>query len=99
MAFKAEELTAKIFPFAEAGGWEAIAPCPQDTLNKGKQPPCVQNTHPPCAGNTHPPAPPPCPEGTHAPHKAGWEGAGAALALLQAQLRGRLAAAAVPGQL
>ena len=91
MAFKAEELTAKIFPFAADGAWEAGAPCPQDTLNKGKQPPCVQSTHPPCEGNTHPPAPPPCPNETHAPHKA-WEGEGAPLALLQAQLRDRLAA-------
>ncbi len=89
MAFKAEELTAKIFPFPEDAPWQAG--CPQDTLTKGK-PPCAQSTHPPCAANTHPPAPPPCPQETHAPHKAGWEAAGASLALLQAQLRDRLAA-------
>ena len=92
MAFKAEELTAKIFPSAEDAPWQAG--CPQDTLIKGK--PCAENTHPPCAANTHPPAPPPCPGETHAPHKAagwaGWEGEGAPLALLQAQLRDRLAA-------
>ena len=92
MAFKAEELTAKIFPSPEDAPWQAG--CPQDTLNKDKQP-CPQSTHPPCAQNTHPPAPPPCPNETHAPHKAGWggwEGEGAPLALLQAQMRDRLAA-------
>ena len=92
MAFKAEELTAKIFPFAEGGAWEAVAPCPQDTLTKGKQPPCAQNTHPPCAEHTHPPSPPACQQGTHPPHKAGWAGPDAALAVLQAQMRDRLAA-------
>jgi hypothetical protein len=91
VAFKAEELTAKIFPFAEGGAWLA-APCPQDTLSKGKQPPCAQSTHPPWAEHTHPPAPPPCPNETHPPHKAGWEKPGAPLAMLQAQLRDRLAA-------
>jgi hypothetical protein len=98
VAFKAEELTAKIFPFVEGGAWLA-APCPQDTLNKGKQPPCAQNTHPPCVEHTHPPAPPPCPNDTHAPHKAGWEGSGTPLAMLQAQLRDRLAAEPAPGAL
>lgn len=88
MAFKAEELTAKIFPSPEDAPWQAG--CPQDTLIKGK--PCADNTHPPCAQNTHPPAPAPCPDDTHLPHKAGWEGEGAPLALLQAQLRDRLAA-------
>jgi hypothetical protein len=99
VAFKAEELTAKIFPFAQGGAWEANAPCPQDTLTKGKQPPCAQSTHAPCAEHTRPPAPPPCPQDTHAPHKAGGDGPGVDLALLQAQLRDRMAAGPLAGTL
>jgi hypothetical protein len=87
VAFKAEELSTKIFPVA---GWLA---CPEDTMSKGK--PCPQNTHVP------PPGPHPCPAGTqghpcpedtispttHPPRRAG----AGTLPLLQAQLRERLA--------
>ena len=87
MAFKAEELTTKIFPVA---GWLA---CPEDTMSKGK--PCPQSTHvppvpQPCPGGTRPG---PCPEDTVSPTTRPPRRASAGtLPLLQAQLRERLAA-------
>ena len=88
MAFKAEELTTKIFP--DPVLW---AGCPQDTMSKGKpcqdhtKNPCTQNTAPPDGGEGHP-----CPQDTmtpttHPPRKA----SAATLPLLQAELRERLA--------
>lgn len=90
MAFKAEELTTKIFPLLAAGG------CPQDTISKGK--PCPQNTHLPCPENTRPPCGDGsvrCPQDTVPPTGPGKRSAGglqrADLTLLRAQLRERLA--------
>lgn len=93
MAFKAEELSAKVFPAVLA-----IA-CPEDTLSKGK--PCPQSTHVPCPGPSNRPCPEDtrpgggqCPEDTltHPPRRGAAEVAGGALTLLQSQLRERLAA-------
>lgn len=85
MAFKAEELTSKIFPASGIGAWMA---CPQDTLGKGK--PCGDQTKKPCPEYTKAPdGGHPCPEDTRKPPKAG-ELDGGALVLLQAQLRDRL---------
>ncbi|HET9212342.1 MAG TPA: hypothetical protein VFR03_18195 [Thermoanaerobaculia bacterium] len=87
MAFKAEELTSKIFPESGAGIWAA---CPQDTLGKGERPPCPENTkrqgpQGPGGGQPRPPQEPRRP-----PKKA--EGPDRdALVLLQGQLRDRLA--------
>jgi hypothetical protein len=87
MAFKAEELTSKIFPESGTGLW---AVCPQDTMDKGGK----------CPDNTKKPAPPPGPGpgcgatapggGGPKPHRAG-ELDRDALVLLQGQLRNRLA--------
>ncbi len=98
MAFKAEELSTKIFPIA---GWFA---CPEDTMSKGK--PCPQNTHvpppgpKPCPAGTHPDGGHPCPEDTmspttHPPRRA----TAGTLPLLQAQLRERLARGPVEARL
>jgi hypothetical protein len=85
VAFKAEELAGKVFPEPEGEAW---AMCPQDTLtNKGK--PC-NNTRPPCPQGSHPPGPG-CPQDTHRPPGQARGGDAGALALLQAQLRDRLA--------
>ena len=48
MAFKAEELTTKVFP--DSVLW---AGCPQDTMSKGK--PCQEHTKKPCTQNSAPP--------------------------------------------
>ena len=88
MAFKAEELTSKIFPASGTGVWMA---CPQDTLGKGK--PCGDQTKKPCPQDTVRPNEP-CPQDTQPPRKPPKRSGGldaAALALLQAQLRDRLA--------
>jgi hypothetical protein len=87
VAFKAEELSTKIFPDSAHGLW---AGCPQDTMTKGK--PCQDNTKNPCPQNTHPDGGHPCPQDTmspttHPPRKAAAE----TLPLLRAQLRERLA--------
>ena len=92
MAFRAEELSAKVFPTVLA-----IA-CPEDTLSKGKP------THGPCPGPSSRPCPEDtrpggdrCPEDTQPPRprpkKARAEGASGALILLRSQLRERLTAA------
>ena len=90
MAFKAEELTSKIFPEPGAEVWGA---CPQDTLGKGK--PCGDNTkRPPCPQDTRPPGGPGCPQDTFPTHKPPKSAGGLdrdALALLQSELRERLA--------
>ncbi len=90
MAFKAEELTSKIFPESGAAIWGA---CPQDTLGKGK--PCG-DTKPPCDDNTRPPqGPGGCPQDTIPPGKPPKKAGGAdldALIHLRSQLRERLAA-------
>jgi hypothetical protein len=88
VAFKAEELTSKIFPESSAGIWGA---CPQDTLGKGQ--PCGDTKRPPCPENTRVGAP--CPQDTvptgKPPKKAGgWDGD--ALIHLRSQLRERLEA-------
>jgi hypothetical protein len=89
VAFKAEELTTKIFPDSGRGLWA----CPQDTMTKGK--PCADHTKNPCPQDTHPDGGEghPCPQDTmtpttHPPRRA----AADTLPLLQAQLRERLAA-------
>jgi hypothetical protein len=91
VAFKAEELTAKIFPML-AGG------CLQDTVTKGR--PCPQNTNVPCADKSRPPcgantnvclqdtaSPTTHPDDPPGPRKR----SAAGLALLRAQLQDRLA--------
>jgi hypothetical protein len=89
VAFNAEELTIKVFPDSVlwAGG------CPQDTMSKGKpcqdhtKNPCTQNTVPPDGGEGHP-----CPQDTMTPTtRPPRKASAAALPLLQAQLRERLA--------
>ncbi len=88
MAFKAEELTSKVFP---ASGAEVWAGCPQDTMPKGK--PC-NNTKPPCPPGTVPPGGPDCPQDTmptHKPPRSTRERDAATLALLRTQLRDQLA--------
>jgi hypothetical protein len=97
VAFKAEELTSKIFPAvfpeSDAGLW---AGCPQDTLDKGGK--CPDNTKKPgppgpkgpgCGGGS---APGPRPR----PKRAG-ELDRDALVLLQAQLRDRMAQGSAAG--
>lgn len=89
MAFKAEELSSKIFPESGIGLW---AVCPQDTLGKGQ--PCGDTKRPPCPENTR--VGHPCPQDTIPPtgkppkNAGGWDGD--ALILLRSQLRERLAA-------
>lgn len=90
MAFKAEELTSKIFPESGPALWGA---CPQDTLGKDK--PCG-DTKPPCPQNTK--TPNDCPQDTlthdntgKSPKNAGAWGSDA-LIHLRSQLRERLAA-------
>jgi hypothetical protein len=99
VAFKAEELTSKIFPDFAGGLW---AGCPQDTMSKDK--PCPDHTKQPCDHNTAPPdgggGGHPCPQDTmpptaHPPRRAAAE----ALPLLQAQLRERLARGPVEASL
>jgi len=87
VAFKAEELTSKIFPESGPGLWGA---CPQDTLGKGK--PCGDTKRPPCPENTRTGGP--CPQDTLTgkPPKSAAGSAGDALILLRSQLRERLAA-------
>ena len=92
MAFKAEELTSKIFPESGPGLW---AGCPQDTLDKGGK--CPDNTKKPGPGPKGPgcgsaSAPGPRPK----PSRAG-ELERDALVLLQAQLRDRMAQGAAAG--
>jgi hypothetical protein len=92
VAFKAEELTTKIFPWPAEGLW-AVG-CPQDTLGKDK--PCAQSTHGPCPNDTHLPCDADtagqCPEDTHvAPRRAEAGRVSGPLSLLQAQLREQLA--------
>ena len=88
MAFKAEELTSKIFPEPGPGIWGA---CPQDTL--GKDQPCGDTKRPPCPEHTRVGAP--CPQDTiptgKPPKKAGGRDVDA-LVLLRSQLQERLAA-------
>jgi hypothetical protein len=89
VAFKAEELTTKVFPLLGAGG------CPEDTFAKK---PCPQNSHAPCPEHTKPPcggATGNCPEDSAHPttgpgkrQAAGLQRSG--LALLRAQLQDRL---------
>ncbi len=89
MAFKAEELTSKIFPTSGPEVWGA---CPQDTLGKGK--PCG-DTRPPCPQGTRQPDGPGCPQDTFPTGKPPKKDAGAgrdALLHLRSQLRERLAA-------
>lgn len=92
MAFKAEELTSKIFPdISPEGGAVLWAVCPEDTLNKGGK--CPENTKkpgPPPGGG--PGGPPNCPQDSHRPPKKAGELDRGALVLLQAQLRDRMAA-------
>jgi hypothetical protein len=97
VAFKAEELTSKIFPESGAGMW---AGCPQDTLGKGGgggKPPCPENTRRQCPQDTIPPGGQPCPQETRRPPKKATAPDRDALALLQAQLRGRLAQGTAAG--
>jgi hypothetical protein len=93
VAFKAEELTTKIFPMLAAGG------CPQDTVSKGK-PPCPQNTHVPCPDNSRHPCgggTQNCPQDTAPTTHPGGDRKSVAgladLALLRTQLQERLARA------
>jgi hypothetical protein len=94
VAFKAEELTSRIFPEISpewgAGLW---AVCPEDTLNKGGK--CPENTKKPGG----PPGPGPgC--GATAPGpkpKRAGELDRDALVLLQAQLRDRMAQGSAAG--
>jgi hypothetical protein len=88
VAFKAEELTSKIFPESGAGIW---AGCPQDTLGKGGKPPCPENTKRQCPQDTLPTGGEPCPQDTRKPPKKAGAPDRDALVLLQAELRGRLA--------
>jgi hypothetical protein len=89
VAFKAEELTTRVFPAGLA--------CPEDTVGKclhRSKKPCSENTRRlcpedsrrPCQGNSRPP----CPEDTVRRDSLGPDGA--SLALLQRQLRERLEA-------
>jgi hypothetical protein len=99
VAFKAEELTTQIFPGADEGAPWAV--CPENTIQKGR--PCGQSTYVPCPEHTQGQCPertiPPdgggeCPENTIKtvpPRASGHDRAVAALPLLQAQLRERLA--------
>jgi hypothetical protein len=87
VAFKAEELTSRIFPEPGTGLWAA---CPQDTLSKGGKQPCPENTKQQCPQDTIPPGQP-CPQDSHKPPKQNAGAAREALALLQGQLRDRLA--------
>ena len=97
MAFKAEELTTKIFPLSKTGLWAAGGGCPQDTLSKGK--PCPQNTYVPCPDHSRPPCgggTQNCPQDTMPTptHREKKSVAGLAdLALLRTQLQERLAQA------
>ena len=66
MAFRAEELTTKIFPIGFA--------CPEDTVGKclhRSRKPCPENTRVPCPENTRVPCPEntrrPCPEDSRRP--------------------------------
>ena len=93
MAFKAEELTSKIFPGSGAGIWAA---CPQDTLVKGQ--PCGDTTKRPCTQDTRPPKG--CPQDTIPPGRPPKKAEGPdrdALVLLQAQLRDRMAQGSAAG--
>jgi hypothetical protein len=91
VAFKAEELTSRIFPESGAGIWAA---CPQDTLGKGERPPCPENTKRPSPQG---PGGGGCPQDTRKPPKKA-EGPGRdALVLLQAQLRDRMAQGSAAG--
>jgi hypothetical protein len=94
VAFKAEELTSKIFPESGAGLW---AGCPQDTLEKGGKPPCPENTKKP--GPQGPPGRPDpvCPQDSRRPPKRAAELDRDALVLLQAQLRDRMAQGTAAG--
>ena len=89
MAFKAEELTSKIFPdISPEGGAGLWAGCPQDTLTeKGGK--CPDNTKKP--GPPGPGGPPACPQESRRPPKKAGELDRGALVLLQAQLRDRMA--------
>lgn len=84
MAFKAEELTSKIFPASGAGLW---AICPEDTMNKGGK--CPDNTKKPVPPG--PGGPPDCLQDSRKPPKKAGELDRDALVLLQAQLRDRMA--------
>ncbi len=88
MAFKAEELTSKIFPnISPEGGAGLWAICPEDTLNKGGK--CPENTKKP--GPPGPGGPPNCPQDSRRPpKKEAAELDRDALILLQSQLRDRL---------
>jgi hypothetical protein len=89
VAFKAEELTSRIFPgiSPERGAGLWAVGCPEDTLNKGGK--CPENTKKP--GPPGPGGPPNCPEDTRRPPKKAGELDRDALVLLQAQLRDRMA--------
>jgi len=89
VAFKAEELTSRIFPdiSPERGAGLWAVGCPEDTLNKGGK--CPENTKKP--GHPGPGGPPNCPEDTRRPPKKAGELDRDALVLLQAQLRDRMA--------
>jgi hypothetical protein len=90
VAFKAEELSTKVFPDSARGLW---AGCPQDTLGKDK---CQENTKNPCTQHTVPPDGQPCPQDTLSPtHQPPRKAAAETLPLLRAQLRERLAREAV----
>jgi len=89
VAFKAEELTSKIFPnISPEGGAGLWAGCPEDTLTKGGK--CPDNTKKP---GPQGPGGPGCGGGSAPgpkPKRAG-ELDRDALVLLQAQLRDRMA--------
>lgn len=92
MAFRAEELTTKVFPIGFA--------CPEDTVGKclhRSRKPCPENTRVPCPGDSRRPCQGPtrpdlpCPEDTVPTHRRESAGRGGeALTLLQRQLRERL---------
>jgi hypothetical protein len=96
VAFKADELTTKIFPRSDAGLW--AGGCLQDTITKGGRPPgCPQNTHVPCPENTRIPCGGDTRECTQdtvtgpPPKRSAAEMDRSALPLLRDQLRERLA--------